>query len=101
MLIKLRAINYATSYGLVNGVDGIFQDYTKTSSKSFIWIYFEYPKTGNNTRLNFFHLYKQFPRLDRSWIGIEWNFVEIQIGSNCNHTIKRIQYTIQLATTKV
>jgi hypothetical protein len=71
MLIKLRAINYATSYGLVNGVDGIFQDYTKTSSKSFIWIYFEYPKTGNNTRLNFFHLYKQFPRLDRSWIGIE------------------------------
>ncbi len=37
--------------GLVNGANRIVKDYTKTSSKSFIWIYFENPIIGNNTRL--------------------------------------------------
>jgi hypothetical protein len=48
MLVELHAKNYATSYDFVNGVDGIFKDYTKTSSKSFRWIYFENPRIENN-----------------------------------------------------
>jgi len=35
-LIELCTRNYATLNGLVNGVDGIFKDYTKTLSKSLI-----------------------------------------------------------------
>jgi hypothetical protein len=72
MLVELCVGNYATSNGLVNGVDGIFKDYIKRSvSKSFIWIYFENPRIGNNTRLKKYHLYKQFPRLNKSWTLIE------------------------------
>jgi hypothetical protein len=48
MLVELRAENYVTSCGIVNGVDGIFKDYTKTSSKSFIWIYLQNPRIGHN-----------------------------------------------------
>jgi hypothetical protein len=51
LLVKLCARNYATSDGLINGANGIFKDYIETStSKSFIWIYFENPRIGNNTR---------------------------------------------------
>ncbi len=40
MLVELCAGNYGTSDGLVDGVDGIFEDFTKTISKSFVWIHF-------------------------------------------------------------
>jgi hypothetical protein len=43
MLVEFYAKNSATSDGLVNGVNGTFKDYTRTYSKSFIWIYFENP----------------------------------------------------------
>jgi hypothetical protein len=33
MLVELCTWNYITSNGLVNGVDGIFKDYTKNLSK--------------------------------------------------------------------
>jgi hypothetical protein len=36
MLVELCAWNYETSNGLVNGVDGIFEDFTETISKSFV-----------------------------------------------------------------
>jgi hypothetical protein len=36
VLIELSTRNYATLNGLVNGVYGIFKDYTKTLSKSLI-----------------------------------------------------------------
>ncbi len=56
MLVELCVWNHATSNGLVNGANGIFKDYIKTStSKSFIWIYFENPRIGNNTRLDKYH----------------------------------------------
>jgi hypothetical protein len=86
MLIELCVGNYATLDGLVNGANGIFKYYIETStSKSFIWIYFENPRIGNNKRVENYYLYKQFPRLNKSWTPIERKFVEIQIGSNHNN----------------
>ncbi len=101
MLVEFYAKNSATSDGLVNGVNGTFKDYTRTYSKSFIWIYFENPIIWFSTKLENFHLNKQFPRLHKSWTPIEWKIVEIQIGSNHNRTIIKIQYPIQLAATKL
>jgi hypothetical protein len=49
MLVELCVGNYETSNGFVNGVDGIFQDYTKTISKSLIWIQFQNLKLNINT----------------------------------------------------
>jgi len=40
-LIKLCVDNYATSYGLVNGVDGIFKASTTYCEKTIIWIMFQ------------------------------------------------------------
>jgi len=40
ILVELCAWNYETSNGLVNGVNGKFEDFTKTISKSFVWIHF-------------------------------------------------------------
>jgi hypothetical protein len=34
--MELCAGNYETSDGLMNGVNGIFEDFTKTISKSFV-----------------------------------------------------------------
>ncbi len=44
VLIGLCTRNYATLNGFVNGVDGILKDYTKTLSKSLIWIHFQIPQ---------------------------------------------------------
>jgi hypothetical protein len=48
ILVKLCARNYAIVDGLVNGANGIFQDYTK-NSELLIWIYFHNSKNGINT----------------------------------------------------
>ncbi len=48
-LVELCARNYETSDGLMNGVDGIFEGFTKTISKLFVWIHFHNPKIGHNT----------------------------------------------------
>jgi len=37
--------------GLINGAYGIFEDYTKTFLKSFIWINFQNPQIGSKTRI--------------------------------------------------
>jgi hypothetical protein len=56
---------------------------------------------GNNTRLENSHLYKQFSRLNKSWTSIEQKIVQIQIDSNLNHIITRIQNPIQLVAITV
>jgi hypothetical protein len=40
MFVELYASNYATSYGLVNGVNGIFKASTTYCEKPIIWIIF-------------------------------------------------------------
>jgi hypothetical protein len=40
MFVELYASNYATSYGLVNGVNGIFKASTTYWKKPIIWIIF-------------------------------------------------------------
>jgi hypothetical protein len=41
MLVELCARNYIMSNGVINGANGIFENYRKMSSKSFIWIKFQ------------------------------------------------------------
>jgi hypothetical protein len=41
MLVELCARNYIMLNGLINGANGIFEDYKKMSSKLFIWIKFQ------------------------------------------------------------
>jgi hypothetical protein len=40
MLIESCEGNFEITDGLMNGVDGIFEDFTKTISKYFVWIHF-------------------------------------------------------------
>jgi hypothetical protein len=49
MLVELCVGNYGTSDGLVDGVDGIFENFTKTISKSFVWIHFHNPQIKHYT----------------------------------------------------
>jgi hypothetical protein len=42
MLMELCAMKYETSNGLVNGADGIFEEFTKTISKIFCLDTFSY-----------------------------------------------------------
>jgi hypothetical protein len=58
--------NCHTSDGLVNGIDGMFEEYTKTISKPLIWINFHNPHIGFNTRLENSHIYKKFPALNKN-----------------------------------
>ncbi len=44
MLVELCVGNYATSNGLVNGVNGTFQDYIENNPKPLIWIHFHNPQ---------------------------------------------------------
>ncbi len=57
ILIKLCAGNCSTLDGLVNGVNGMFQDYTKVFNKQLIWINFENPCIGLNTKIQYTHMY--------------------------------------------
>ncbi len=49
MSLELCAGNYETSDGLMNVVDGIFEDFTKIISKYFVWIHFHNPHIRHNT----------------------------------------------------
>ncbi len=48
LLMELCARNYETSNGLVNGANGIFEDFIESISKSFVWIHFHNPQIGHN-----------------------------------------------------
>jgi hypothetical protein len=49
MLVELCARNHETSDGLMNVANGIFEDFPKTISKSFVWIHFHNPRIRHNT----------------------------------------------------
>jgi hypothetical protein len=44
-----------------------------------IWIHFQNPQIGINTRFENSQTYKEFLRLDKNWTPIELKFVEIHI----------------------
>ncbi len=50
MLLKLCIHNYATSFGLVNGVNGIFEASTTHTNKTIIQILFQNFKIGTLTK---------------------------------------------------
>ncbi len=58
MLIELCVGNYATFDGLVNGADNIFKNYTRTYSKSYMWIDFQNLQIGVNIRIEYAQLYE-------------------------------------------
>jgi len=83
MLVELCAQNYATHDGLVNGVDGIFQDSTKVfNSQEVIWILFNNPKCGQLTKLKNAHLYEH--EIHPTWTPIEPISKDIQFFSHYN-----------------
>jgi hypothetical protein len=82
MLVELCVGNYETFDGLVNVADGIFEDFTKIISKSFVWIHFHNPHIRHNTRIKNLQIYDEFPKLDKKWTPIERKIAKIQIGSN-------------------
>jgi hypothetical protein len=100
MLVELCARNYETSDGLVNGANGIFEDFIESISKSFVWIHFHNPQIGHNALIKNLQIYDEFTRLDKQRTPIECKIAEIQVGNNLSHTITRIQFPIQLHVTQ-
>ncbi len=66
MLVELCTWNYITLDGPINGVDGIFKDYTKTFPKSLIWIHFQNLQIGLNTKSENSQMYKKFLTFDKN-----------------------------------
>jgi hypothetical protein len=88
MLVELCVENYATSNGLVNGVDGLFKTLTSYHNKIIIWISFPNPKTRMFIRKKSIHLYTKTFQLN--WTLIEQMIKNIRIGKNQSHIITRI-----------
>jgi hypothetical protein len=70
ILVELCVGNYSTLDGLINGANGMFQDYIKVFNKQLIWIDFENPCIGLNTRLQYTHMYDKIQNLQKSWTPI-------------------------------
>jgi len=77
MLMELCVRNYETTDGLVNGANGIFEDFTKTISKYFVWIHFHNHQIRHNTWIKNLQIYDEFPGLDKQWTPIELKIIEI------------------------
>ncbi len=61
---------------------------------------FHNPQIGINTLIKNFHIYKQFPTIDKKWALIKQKIEKIQSDSNPFHIIIRIQFPIQLVATR-
>jgi len=69
MLVELYVSNYATSDGLVNGVDYIFNVSTTYCAKTIIWIMFQNIKIGTLTREKYSYYYDN--NIESKWTPIE------------------------------
>jgi hypothetical protein len=99
MLVELCASNYATSNGFVNGADDIFKTSTTYCEKTIIWIMFQNFKIGTLTRENYSHYYDN--NIESKWTSIELIIKDIKVGKSQSFILTRIQFSIQLATTKI
>jgi hypothetical protein len=97
MLIELCVSNYATYDGLVNGADGIFKASTTYCNKTIIWIIFQNSKIGTLIRKKYNHYYNN---IESKWTPIEPIIKDIKVGKSQSFIITRIQFPIQLVTTK-
>jgi hypothetical protein len=96
MLVEFYVGNYATSNGLVNGVDGIFKTSTTYYEKTIIWIMFQNSKIGTLTREKHNHYYDK--NIESKWTLIEPIIKDIKVGKSHSFIITRIQFPIQLVT---
>jgi hypothetical protein len=62
ILIELCIGNYIKSNGLVNDIDGTFQDYTKTPSKLVIWINFHKLQIRINMKIKYSYTHTYIER---------------------------------------
>ncbi len=98
MLVELCVGNYATFDGLMNGVDGIFKASTTYCEKTIIWIMFQNSKIGTLTKEKYNHQYDN--NIESKWTPIEPIIKDIKVSKSQSFIIKRIQFPIQLVTTK-
>jgi hypothetical protein len=98
MLVELCVGNYATFDGFVNGVNGIFKASTTYCEKIIIWIMFQNCKIGTLTRKKYSHYYDN--NIKSKWTPIETIIKDIKVSKSQSFIIKRIQFPIQLVTTR-
>lgn len=91
MLLELCIRNYATSYGFINNVNGIFQDYTRNYLKIINMDTFLEPSNWikhKNEKLS--HLWK-FPKSwQKRYTNQTKNYENTNTFMNPSHTITRI-----------
>ncbi len=58
MSMELCVGNYETLDGFMNCANGIFEDFTKNTSKLIIWIHFFNPQIGHNTWIKNLQIYE-------------------------------------------
>ncbi len=97
MLIEICVNNYATSDGLVNGIDGTFETSTTYCEKTIIWIMFQNYKIGTLTKEKYSHYYDNN---ESKWTPIEPIIKDIRIDKFQSFIITRIQFSIQLVATR-
>ncbi len=66
MSVELCVRNYETLDGLVNDIDGIFENFIEIISKLLVWIHFDNPQIGHNTQIIFLQIYEKFLRLNKN-----------------------------------
>jgi len=78
MLVELCVGNYATSNGLLNGVNGIFKASTTYREKTIIWIMFQNSKIRTLTKEKYNHYYDN--NIYSKWTSIEPFIKDIRVG---------------------
>jgi hypothetical protein len=87
---------------LATALSMVTMEYLKTLPllpRALIWIDFNLPHIGVQTKLKHLHVYQQHPNIQNHLTPIVQKIAEIQIRVNSLHIITRIQFSIQLAMT--
>ncbi len=63
--------DYKTLNGLMNGANGIFEDFAKTISKKLLWVYFHNLYIGHIMNYKFTNLWRIPKALTKKWTPIE------------------------------